>query len=267
MTTSTTDVVTMRAGGGARRIPPPDEARPPLKTNVFRFASGIASQLQPMFPYESAGHLVPCVAVMQGVEGGHYGHFFHWNSVEEVAVVFGSNKGMLATGSVFAAKQLHGVNSFLKDPSDPDAFILITITQRQSEGGDQSEAILFRCQKCSHELVNFRYNATPRDIPGHDPAQWDGHHDDAVSMFPTMWGSATAADHYNASETSRTCPGCGHVNPGFPQDLWGWRRWVTQQRSVSAARLTFDAAADAELPGDRPSAPTAGVGAGQAAAR
>ena len=98
MSKTMNDGVTLRAGTQARRIPEPDDARPPLKSNVFKFAAGIASQLQPMFPYESAGNLVPCVAVMQGIDGGHYGHFFHWNSVEEIAVVFGSRNGMLATG-------------------------------------------------------------------------------------------------------------------------------------------------------------------------
>jgi hypothetical protein len=174
---------------------------------------------------------------------------------------------MLATGAVFATQQLHGVNSFLKDPSDPEAYILITITQRQTEAGDQSEAILFRCQKCSHELVNFKYNATPRDISGHDPSQWGGHHDDAVSMFPTLWGSATAADQYNLSEASRTCPECGHVNPEFPLALWGWRRWVTQQHSVNAARLALAAAAEAEIRIGRPTATDVGAGAGPEVAR
>jgi hypothetical protein len=251
MPEATYEGVRLRPGAQARRIPGPDEARPPLKSNVFTFAAGIASQLQPMFPYEAAGNLVPCVAVMQGIADGHYGHFFHWNSVEEIAVVFGSKNGMLATGSVFATQQLHGVNSFLKDPADPDAFILITITQRQAEDGDQSEAILFRCQKCSQELVNFKYNATPRDIGGHDPAQWGGRHDDKVSMFPTLWGSATAADQYNESEASRTCSGCGHVNPEFPQQLWGWRRWVAQQQSVNASKRALAAAADDELHRDQ----------------
>ena len=62
-----------------------------------------------------------------------------------------------------------------------------------------------------------------------------------MSMFPTLWGSATAADRYN--EASRACPECGHLNPEFPEHLWGWRRWVTQQRSVNAAKLALAAAA------------------------
>lgn len=256
MTTSTHKTVTLERGEQAARIPRPDRNRPPLKANVFKFAAGISCSLQPMFPYESAGNLVPCVAVFQGVDGGSFGQFFHWNSVEEIAVVYGSNKGMLATGSVFATQQIHGVNSFLKDPTDPEAFILITITQRQNETGDQSEAILFRCQKCSHELINFKYNATPRDIEGHDPTQWGGTHEDAVAMFPTLWGTLYATDQYNESEESRTCSECGHVNTEFPEHLWGWRRWVTQQRSVNEAKLALVASAEAELPRDRASAAT-----------
>lgn len=261
MDTTIHEPLMLQSGDATPRIPRPDSTRAPLKSNIFRFASGISSQLQPMFPYESAGNLVPCVAVIQGVDDGHYGHFFHSNSVEEIAVVFGSNKAMLATGAVFATQQLHGVNSFLKDPKDPEAFIVITITQRQSESGDQREAIVFRCQKCSHELVNFKYNATPRDIAGHDPAQWGGHHDDAVSMFPTLWGSVTAADMYNATEDSRTCAECGHVNPEFPEHLWGWRRWVTQQRSVNTAKLALVAAA-VEVPAKPAARPETQAGQG-----
>jgi hypothetical protein len=254
MTATTHEKIALQRGDGAGRIPRPDGSRPPLKANVFKFASGISCSLQPMFPYESAGNLVPCVAVFQGVDGGHFGQFFHWNSVEEIAVVYGSNKGMLATGSVFATQQLHGVNSFLKEPYDPEAYILITITQRQTETGDQSEAILFRCQKCSHELVNFAYNATPRDIEGHDPEQWGGSRDDAVAMFPTLWGSQHATDQYNESEAARTCAECGHVNAEFPDHLWGWRRWLAQQRSVNAAKIALAASAEAELHPDRDTA-------------
>jgi hypothetical protein len=184
---------------------------------------------------------------MQGTDSGNYGQFFHMNTVEEIAVVYGSNNAMLATGTVFATQRVHGVNSFLKDAADPDAFVLITITQRQTEDGDQHEAILFRCQKCSHELVNFGYNATPRDVAGHDPSQWGGTDDDQVAMFPTLWGSTVAVDQYNGSEAARTCPECGHVNAEFPADLWGWRRWLTQQRSVNLARQALEAAAEQHI--------------------
>lgn len=236
--------VTLTKERSEHRIPAPAGVRPPLKANVFDFGAGICSQLQPMFPYENAGSIVPCVAVMQGTDDGNYGQFFHMNTVEEIALVYGSNNAMLATGSVFATQRIHGVNSFLKDPKDPEAYIVITITQHQSESNSQGEAILFRCEKCSHELVNFGYDATPRDVPGHDPTQWGGTLEDQVAMFPTLWGGVRAFVQFR-DVAIRTCSECGHVNPEFPEKVWGWNRWTTQWKSVNAAKLAMIAAAAA----------------------
>ena len=239
-----------------RRIPPPDPDREPLKVNVYERMAKAASQLMPLFPYDSAGTIVPAGAVLVGGPDMEYGHFFHWNTVNEVVVTYGANKSMMAPGQIFVTQQLHGVNSFLKDPADPDAFILITITQHQSEDGDQTEAVIFRCQKCSHELVRFGYDATPHDVAGHDASQWGGAPDDRVPMFATLWGSVSAAAEYN-DEAVRTCPECGHLNPEFPTHLWGWQRWVTQWRTVNAARKALMASAAASLTG--PTAPQAGA--------
>lgn len=226
----------------------PSGVRAPLKSNVFEVAVGVTTQLQPMFSYTGAGSIVPCVAVMQGVEDGNYGQFFHFNTVEEIALVYGSNNAMLGTGSVFATQPTHGVNSFLKDPTDPEAFILITITQHQNEEGDQNEAIMFRCEKCSHELVRIDYDATPHDVEGHNAGQWGGTDQDPIPMFPTLWGGVEAFVQYD-DESVRTCGGCGHLNPAFPENQrWGWSRWVTQWKSANSARRALDASA-AELMG------------------
>src|SRR4029450_1363566 len=162
----THNVVTGAASASdtVRRIPPPSGPREPLKVNVFDMMTGAACQLLPLFPYPDAGATVPCGAVFTGEpDDAEFGHFFHYNTVEEVAVTFGANEAMLQTGQVFVTQQLHGVNSFprhapvphqrhgansfLRHPADPEAFILMTITQHQAEDGDQSEAMLFRCQK------------------------------------------------------------------------------------------------------------------------
>ena len=42
-----------------RRIPPPDPDREPLKVNVYERMAKAASQLMPLFPYDSAGAIVP----------------------------------------------------------------------------------------------------------------------------------------------------------------------------------------------------------------
>jgi hypothetical protein len=226
-----------------RRIPPPSGQREPLKINVFDLMTGAASQLLPLFPYHDAGAMVPCGAIMTGdADDSEFGHFFHYNTVEEVAVTFGAKQAMLQTGQIFVTQQLHGVNSFLRDSADPEAFILMTITQHQAEEGDQGEAILFRCQKCSEQLVRFDYNATPKGVEGHDPTQWDGSLDDEVPMFPTIWGSNRAAVAYD-EESARTCSKCGHINPPHPHHKWGWNRYVEQVRTAELAKRALRALA------------------------
>lgn len=226
----------------ARRIPPPS-GREPLKVNVFQFMPGAACQLLPLFPYHDAGSIVPCGAIMTGnVDDSAFGHFAHYNTVEEVAVTFGANQAMLQTGQIFVTQPLHGVNSFLRDPADPEAFILLTITQHQAEEGDQQEAILFRCEKCNEELVRYDYNATPEGVDGYDPSQWGGSVDDEVPVFATLWGGDVAAVQY-ADESVRTCSKCGHANPDHPGHKWGWHRYVEQVRSAESALRALQAAA------------------------
>lgn len=226
-----------------RRIPPPSPTREPLKNNVFDLMTGAVCQLLPLFPYHDAGAIVPCGAIMTGdPDDSEFGHFFHYNTVEEVAVTFGANEAMLQTGQVFVTQQLHGVNSFLRDSANPAAFILMTITQHQSEEGDQAEAILFRCRKCNEQLYRHDYNATPKGVDGYDPTQWGGSFDDEVSMFATIWGSDKAAVDYG-DESVRTCAKCGHVNAEHPHQKWGWHRYVDQVRAASSAKRALQSAA------------------------
>jgi hypothetical protein len=228
----------------ARRIPPPSGAREPLKVNVFDLMTGAASQLLPLFPYHDAGAMVPCGAIMTGdPNDSQFGHFFHYNTVEEVAVTFGASQAMLQSGQIFVTQQLHGVNSFLRNPANPEAFILMTITQHQGEDADQAEAILFRCRKCHEQLLRHDYNATPKGIAGHDPTQWGGSIGDEVPMFATIWGSDKAAVDYN-HESVRTCPKCGHVSGEHPRHKWGWQRYVSQVRTAESAKRALRSVAE-----------------------
>ena len=241
----TTDTSTGSAPQQTRRIPPPASDREPLKNNIFSVMTGANCQLIPLFPYHDAGTIVPCGAILASdPEDSEWGHFFHYNTVEEVALCFGSDGGLVQTGQVFVTQQLHGVNSFLRDPSNPGGYLLMTITQHQSEEGDQSEAILYRCRECHHELYRLDYNSTPKGAQGYDPSQWGGSDDDEVPMFATIWGGTTSADVYN-DESVRTCPKCGFVNPAHPQDKWGWQRYVSQVRVADTAkRKLLSVAAD-----------------------
>jgi hypothetical protein len=220
-----------------RRIPPPDPDREPLKVNVYERMAKAAAQLMPLFPYESAGAIVPCGAVLVGGPDMEYGHFFHWNSVNEVVINYGAKSSMLATGQIYVTQQLHGVNSFLRSEKDPDAFAVLTITQHQSTSGNQTEALIARCKKCKAELVRHSYDATPHGLPGYDPKRY-GAEDDAVRQFATMFASDEFASLRN-SEEGRTCGECGHVNDVFPARQWGWAREVWQTRAVSNAHRSM----------------------------
>jgi hypothetical protein len=233
-----------------RRIPPPAGAREPLKVNVYERMTDASCQLMPLFPYRDAGAIVPCGAIFTGEPGdGKFGHFFHYNTVEEVAVTYGASDAMLATGQIFVTQRLHGVNSFLRNPDSADAFVLMTITQRQSEGGDQGEAIIFRCQNCHAELLRYDYDATPPGVDGYNPAQWGGAADDEIPMFVTLWGTLEAARQYS-QETIRTCGQCGHVNEEHPVTKWGWQRWIDQSRTAGQAKAAMRAAAAAAASAD-----------------
>ena len=224
-----------------RRIPPPDPDREPLKVNVYERMAKAAAELMPLFPYDSAGTIVPAGAVLVGGPDMEYGHFFHWNTVNEVVITYGANKAMLAPGQIFVTQPLHGVNSFLRDQKDPEAFALMVITQHQSTSGDQREAVLARCKKCKAELVRHDYDATPHGLPGYDADSY-GADDDPIRQFPTLYHSQEFVALRNSDE-GRTCAQCGHVNDLFPAERWGWGRQVSQTRAVSAAYRTLTEAA------------------------
>lgn len=237
--------------GETRRIPPPDPDREPLKANVYERMSKAAAQLTPLFPYDHAGAIIPCGNVLIGGPEQAYGHFFHWNTVSEVVVVYGSHRSLLASGQIMATQNLHGVNSFLRDEKDPEAYAVLVVTQHQSETGDQSEAMISRCRKCKAELIRHTYDATPPGLPGFDQERY-GRPGEPVHQFPTTVGSAEFAELRN-TEQVRTCRACGHVNDPFPATGWGWARQIAQTRAVNAAHGSLRAAG---VPADTPAAPT-----------
>jgi len=228
----------------AEPIAAPDGRRDPLKVNVFEAMTGAACALLPLFPYLDAGAIVPCGVILRGDPKTDFGQFFHYNTAEEVNVVYGSNNAMLATGQIYASQNLHGVNSFLRDPEDPDAFVLVTVTQHQAEARDQTEAVIFRCAKCHNQLLRFEYDATPPGSPQADAERFGQAADDRLPMFATLWGGTEAVAEFE-SDQARTCKECGHVNERYPIETWGWRRYVAQLRTANDSRRALDSAAAA----------------------
>jgi hypothetical protein len=221
------------------RIPPPTGERIPLKANVFEKMQSANTQLLPLFPYMGVDAIVPCGATFCG---GPYefGRFFHSNPLDEIVLAFGTDGGNIQPGDVHVLAKTHAVHPYLKNPTSPDSFLLIAITQRESTEvpGYGREAVTFRCSQCSEELVQLDFAAAalpPRAERGPDA--------DPYPAFTTLVGTLDAANLYNGDEAQRACKKCGIVNAPFPVDLWGLRAYVQQCRTGNAARRALDAAA------------------------
>ena len=212
-------------------MPDPPADKQPLKVNVYEFGRNLVSTLTPMFPYVDEGAMVPTCAIMYGEPDGDYGYFEHENTVDEVAVIFGSGEttGSGKGGLVRVSARSHGVGNLLTDPDSPDSFSFVTVTQRQSVGEPQHEAVAFSCEACSAEVFRAEYDATPPKR-GKQRAELG-----PIGHLHTLYGSAQAAQTYNGDESNRTCPKCGHVNKPFPLHRWGWHRYVAQTRVAREA--------------------------------
>lgn len=220
-----------------REIPPPRDDRPALKTNVFEAARSGNSTLAPMFPYLHAGAIVPTFALFWGRAAGDYGHFEHFNTVDEIVIVFGADgaAGRARTGLVRVNARTHMVGKFLPDPDNPENFSLISITQRQSEDATQREGVWFKCEKCQTDMMRLDFDWAPVVTPEQERALG------TVPPLETVVRSAEAAERYNAN---RACPKCGHENKAFPLERWGWDRYAAQTVAVRRARKTLAAAAE-----------------------
>lgn len=227
-------------------IPPPREDRPPLKANIYEAARSMTSTLAPLFPYLHAGAIVPTVALFWGRRNGDYGVFHHFNTVDEVVIIFGADgaAGRARTGLVRVNAKTHGVGNFLPDPDDPDVFAVISITQRQSEAETQSEAVWFQCEKCQTELLRHEFEWHPVVTREQEEALGP------LAPIETLVHSAVAATGFNETEDARTCPSCGHVNPPFPLERWGWDRYSVQTEAVRRGRAALEEAATVAGDGD-----------------
>jgi hypothetical protein len=201
----------------------PPAGRQPLKQNVFFAARAAASQLNPLFPYDDAGSIIPCTASFRTGPGSpSAGYFHHSNHVDEVALVYGS-VGERRTGDVNVGAKTHGVGGW--GERGEEFFAVMTITQRQVEDGPQPETVSFMCEKCNAQVVSLQYDG--RVI------------EDGTALpyppLPTIRGSFLAASQFNRSEESRTCKSCGHINSPLPLLIWGWGRYMFSTGVVNDA--------------------------------
>jgi hypothetical protein len=221
-----------------RTIPKPDPEREPLKANAYRLAQHSPTALVPLFPYFDEGAIVPCVATFSGGPGKRYGRFQHFNTVDEVAVMFGAS-GQLSRGSglVRVGPKLHMVQAPMDNAEDPANAGVAVITQRQSIGKEQREEYRFVCEKCDRRLFIRAVEANP---PKRGSTQSAG-----SAAFLTIVETYEAARRFNEDEKARTCRHCGHQNPPFPLESWGWDVYVRQSEVVRRAEAALAAASSA----------------------
>lgn len=229
-----------------RHVPSPSGPREPLKVSVYERMSKSSAQLMPIFPYDGAGAIVPCGAVLYGGPDRTHGHFFHWNTVSELLVAWGCNEGMIPVGSIMATQPFHGVNSFLRNEKAKGAFMLATITQRQSDEAGQREALSAKCESCKEEILKLEYSAAPAGAPDHDPAAFGGTDADKFPQFSTQWGSQEFVERRNSDDV-RICKHCGHENAVFDQTPWGWNVLYEKTTIANEAYRTLEAAATKAL--------------------
>jgi hypothetical protein len=220
-----------------RTIPRPDPEREPLKVNVYRFVQNCTTALAPLFPYLDEGAIVPCSATFYGGPGRNYGRFQHFNTVDEVVVMWGATGGQRrAVGLVHVGPKLHLVAP-MEHAEDPENTGVLVITQRQAIGKPQREEYRFICEKCDRRLFIQEVDATPAKR-GTKPAA-------GTAPFLTIAETYEAALRFNADEAARKCKHCGHQNPPFPVEEWAWGVHVSQSEIArrGAASLTAAGAA------------------------
>jgi hypothetical protein len=196
----------------------------PVKKNLFEeviHATG-SLELVPVFPSLDNGAIAPCLSVSLGGKSTQRFQFFHDNVVPEVLLCLAEQHGALKAGQMMVQPNLHGVNNFLKDLQDESAYLVVLITIRVNYQDEQREGFLIRCEQCN-ELLYQRY----RNIK-------DGPARPYYPEFYALAFYADAVDEFNASD--RTCPQCGHVQPPFPTDQMGWRRYAVQVSVANRAR-------------------------------
>jgi hypothetical protein len=227
-------------------IPPPTRDKEVVKVNAYERAMTLNSQLVPVFPYTGPGDMAVCAVTLRGRPGEEYGQFFHENSQEEITYTFASNLAMVPAGMLIVAPKFHGVNSFLQEPHNPEAFLHQIIVQRQVEADAgpeaQREGIHIRCPECQEFLLRHTFDAGPGN-----PEEHGGREGDRYPVFPTVYQAVQATEKFNNDVNLRTCGKCGHVSPPFPVSTWGWRHYVSLHRAVNSGRTEMIAAADEKL--------------------
>jgi len=204
----------------------------PLKVNVFEQMLGHQGMLEqiPLFPYLGPGDIVPTAALSLTMPDTPRVHFFHYNDVPEVILCMAGEGGLIATGQLYLQQGTHGVTTFLRQPTGPEAkhYQLALIIIRIKPEGPQNEGFIMRCQKCNDIVFRVDRDVWPSSPRAHIPELLN------IRFY------ADAVDTYNSE--SRRCPKCSAEQPRFPSELMGWRRYAQYVDLANRARADLEKA-------------------------
>ncbi len=204
----------------------------PLKVNVFESMAAHQGMLEqmPLFPYLGPGDIVPTAALSLSLPDMPRAHFYHYNDITEVILTMAGDGALLATGQLYLQQGTHGVTTFLRNSKgrEGQSYQISLIIIRMRKEGPQNEGFILRCVKCNE--VVFRMD---RDV-------WQAPEHRYYPELPNIRFYADAVDAFNAEE--RPGPACGAVQPRFPQELMGWRRYAQYIDLANRARANIEAA-------------------------
>lgn len=187
-----------------------------VKVDVFETAIRTIGvlQLMPIFPFVGDGDVVPCLSPTAGRPDIEPYQLFHTNEADETMLCLAAQGASVNTGVIMKLAEKHGVNSFLRDRSNPASFNVNLVTIRIKADEKVNEAVSFSCPKC-HETI-FRRDFNIKAGPEHK------HYPE----FYALRHYTEAVKEFNADDANQTCSSCGEVAPKYPLHLMGWWQYV-----------------------------------------
>jgi hypothetical protein len=229
-------------------IPAPTGDREVLAVNIFERMITANAVLMPIFPYLGPGAIVIGGCLVGGgpdALGTGRGSFHHQNSQQEITLTYGSAGFARSAGDFAANPDTHPNHNFFTATDPAERLALVTVVQRQADedrADEQREAIRFHCGHCGDLLYEFGYTAAPGQRPRHRDDEPPGRDDDIVPVFPTLWGTLTAARNFAEDPKLRTCGSCGEETEAYEYTGIGAHRFLAQHRAANTARRALLAA-------------------------
>ena len=212
-------------------IPAPDPDFYPRKANMFEGLITANSQLGPLFPFTHPGAIFALLTWQRG-DQRPAGIFEHKNNCDEFIICMGSNVGFARPGQVFIAPHDHDVVPI--NTGSADDYMFAYYLQRQPLEENQHESVRFKCEKCGEGLYTLEFSGSK--VSDYKTAS------DRI-LIPTVVGSDKASEYFNEHDEVRHCSNCGHDNPKFPRENWGWMNYVinagiAEKSELAIAELT-----------------------------